>query len=139
MNLNIVALVGCLGRDPETKYFDGGTVVTKFSIAVNRPKKDGVQEADWFDCEAWGKTAEFVANYIKKGNRVSIAGSLKQEKWESKDGEKRNKVIVKIDRLENLTPRDRSQDGAPSAVAQRTPLPAVGAGRPSTFDEEMPF
>ena len=139
MNLNVVALVGCLGRDPETKYFDSGTVVTKFSIAVNRPKRDGVQEVDWFDCEAWGKTAEFVANYIKKGYCVAILGNLKQEKWESKDGEKRQKVIVKVDRLENLTPRDRSQDGAPSAVAQRTPLPAVGAGRPSTFDEEMPF
>jgi len=138
MNLNVVALVGCLGRDPETKYFDSGTVVTKFSIAVNRPKKDGVQEADWFDCEAWGKTAEFATNYIKKGYRISIAGSLKQQKWE-KDGEKRSKVIVRIDRLENLTPRDHGQGGAPSVAAKPTPMPAAGAGRSSTFDEEIPF
>ena len=124
MNLNVVALVGCLGRDPETKYFDSGTVVTKFSIAVNRPKKDGVQEADWFDCEAWGKTAEFATNYIKKGYRISIAGSLKQEKWE-RDGEKRSKVIVRIDRLENLTPRDPDQaGGAPARTAGRSTPPA---------------
>jgi single-strand DNA-binding protein len=135
MNLNVVALVGCLGRDPETKYFDSGTVVTKFSIAVNRPKKDGVQEADWFDCEAWGKTAEFVTNYIKKGNRVSIVGKLKQEKWEDRTtGDKRSKVMVAVDRLENLTPRDPDQaGGAPARTASRpaSPIPAL--------DDEIPF
>lgn len=136
MNLNVVALVGCLGRDPETKYFDSGTVVTQFSIAVNRPKKDGVQEADWFDCKAWGKTAEFVTNYIKKGSRVSIAGHLKQEKWVDRNtGENRSKVMIVIDRLENLTPRDPS--AAPAS--KPSPMPAVGQGRPSTFDEDVPF
>jgi single-strand DNA-binding protein len=121
MNLNVVALVGCLGRDPETKYFDSGTVVTKFSVAVNRPKKDGAeQDPDWFDCEAWGKTAEFVTNYIKKGYRVSIVGKLKQEKWADKNtGENRSKVMVAVDRLENLTPRDPDQTGAPRPAAAR--------------------
>ena len=135
MNLNVVALVGCLGRDPETKYFDSGTVVTKFSIAVNRPKKDGVQEADWFDCEAWGKTAEFATNYIKKGNRVSIVGKLKQEKWEDRTtGDKRSKVVISVDRLENLTPRDPDQaGGTPARTASRpaSPIPAL--------DDEIPF
>jgi single-strand DNA-binding protein len=137
MNLNVGALVGCLGRDPETKYFDSGTVVAKFSIAVNRPKKNGVeQDPDWFDCEAWGKTAEFVTNYIKKGNRVSIVGKLRQEKWEDRTtGDKRSKVVVAIDNLENLTPRDPS---APPA-SKPAPMPAAGHGRPSTFDEDVPF
>ena len=133
MNLNVVALVGCLGRDPETKYFDSGTVVTKFSVAVNRPKKDGAeQDPDWFDCEAWGKTAEFITNYIKKGYRVSIAGRLKQEKWSDRNtGENRSKVMIAVDRLENLTPRERDQ-GAPATTATTPP-----AATPT--DDEIPF
>ena len=132
MNLNVVALVGCLGRDPELKYFDSGTVVAKFSVAVNRPKKDGESVADWFDCEAWGKTAEFLGNYIKKGNRISIVGKLKQEKWEDRtSGEKRSKVVVAVDRLENLTPRD------PDHAANR--LPAAGHGALSNFEDDVPF
>jgi single-strand DNA-binding protein len=132
MNLNVVALVGCLGRDPETKYLDGGKVVTKFSIAVNRPKKGGnEQDPDWFDCEAWDKTAEFVTNYIKKGYRVSIVGKLKQEKWADRNtGENRSRVMVSVDRLENLTPRDQ---------AASAPAPAPGHGALSNFDDEVPF
>jgi len=129
MNLNVVALVGCLGRDPELKYFDSGSVVGNFSIAVNRPKKDGESVADWFDCKAWGKTAEFLGNYIKKGYRVSIVGRLEQEKWEGKDGEKRSRTVVVVDRLENLTPRDQAA----------APAPAPGHGALSTFDADVPF
>ena len=133
MNLNVVALVGCLGRDPETKYLDNGKVVTKFSIAVNRPKKGGEKETDWFDCEAWGQTAEFASNYVKKGNRVSVVGSIRQEKWEDRTtGQNRSKVMIAVDRLENLTPRDQS---APAPA----PTPAPGHGAPSRFEDDVPF
>ena len=61
--MNSVSLIGRLTADPETRYFESGKVVAKFSIAVNRTK----DEADFFEIEAWEKTAEVVSQYCKKG------------------------------------------------------------------------
>jgi len=97
MALNTVALVGNLGKDPEMKYFDSGKVKTSFSIAVeNRIKDDqGKYGTDWFDCCAWGKTAEVIAEHFKKGSRIAVAGQLIKEYW-TDNGNQRSKILVNV-------------------------------------------
>lgn len=100
MNLNIITLVGRAGRDPEVKYFESGKVVCKFSLAVNRMKKD---ETDWFDLEMWGKTAEVAANYVKKGSLIGIQGSLAIESWTDRNtGGSRSKPFIRVENLSLL-------------------------------------
>lgn len=100
MNLNIITLVGRAGRDPEVKYFESGKVVCKFSLAVNRMKKD---ETDWFDLEIWGKTAEVAASYVKKGSLIGIQGSLAIESWTDRNtGSSRSKPFIRVENLSLL-------------------------------------
>lgn len=97
--LNTVSLVGRLVRDPEAKQV-GQYEKAGFSIAVDR---DFGKEktTDFFDCDAWGKTAEFVNKYLKKGALVAITGRLQQDTWE-KDGKKYSKVLVVADKVNSL-------------------------------------
>src|SRR5207253_8922365 len=97
-NLNKVMLIGRLTRDPETRHTQGGNSVTNFGLAVNRTyrRKDSdeqVEETTFVDIEAWGKTGETFARYMKKGRQAYVEGRLKLDSWE-KDGQKRSKLTV---------------------------------------------
>ncbi|TYQ31485.1 MULTISPECIES: single-stranded DNA-binding protein [unclassified Pseudanabaena] len=106
MTLNKVHLVGRAGRDPEVKYFESGSVVCKFTVAINRVTSNRDEPPDWFDLEAWGKTAEIASNYVKKGSLVGVVGSLKFDRWNDRStGEERQKSVILIDRLELLGSR----------------------------------
>ena len=108
MNLNVVHLIGRVGRDPEIKYFDSGKVKCTLTIAVNRIKKD--EPPDWFDLELWDKVAEIAANYVKKGSQIGIKGSLKIETWNDRNsGANRSKPIIRVDKLDLLDSKKDSQ------------------------------
>lgn len=108
MNLNVIHLIGRVGRDPEVKYFDSGKVKCTLTIAVNRIKKD--EPPDWFDLELWDKTAEIAANYVKKGSQIGIKGSLKIETWNDRNsGANRSKPIIRVDKLDLLDSKKDSQ------------------------------
>ena len=101
-NINVVVLSGNLGQDPELRFTPKGTQVASFSIASNRIWYDREtnqknEETSWIRCEAWGKMAETINNYVKKGSHVVIHGRLKQDKWEDNQGQQRSiiKVIVR--------------------------------------------
>ena len=94
-DINSVIMSGRLTRDMEIRQTSGGTSVGGFSIAVNR-WNGKEEEACFFDCRLWGKRAESLEPYLKKGTALTIAGSLVQERWE-KDGDKRSKIIVNVD------------------------------------------
>lgn len=99
MQINIVNLVGRLGRDPEIKFFESGKVNAKFPIAVNNPfNKD---QADWFNVEVWGeKTVDVVAKYCKKGSLVGLTGYVKIEHWDdTSTGAARSKPVINIDNI----------------------------------------
>jgi single-strand DNA-binding protein len=81
-----VVLVGRLGQDPEIKYFDSGSVKAKFSIAVDRNFSKENKETDWFNIEVWGRQAEFVSEWVKKGSLVSVTGQLEVQKWTDQAG-----------------------------------------------------
>ena len=116
VSLNSVNLVGRTGQDPDIRYFESGKVKATFSLAVDRGRKD--DQPDWFNVECWGKTAEVVAQYVRKGKLLSIQGSLKIESWvDKKTGATRSKPIIACDRLQMLGSK-RDEEGGQKVVEQ---------------------
>ena len=122
-SFNNVILVGNLTRDPEIRFTTSGVAVASFGLAVNnRYKKDGnvVDEVSFFDIEAWQKTAELCAEYLKKGRSVLIQGRLKQDRWEDDHGAKRSKVKIVAVAVQFLgaKEKDEAADTPAAAVAE---------------------
>jgi single-strand DNA-binding protein len=95
-DVNHVVLIGRLTRDAELKYTAGGQAVCKFSIAVNRRKKNGDQwedEANFFGIVLWGKQGESLQSYLVKGKMIGVDGELRQDRWQQ-NGQNRSKVEV---------------------------------------------
>lgn len=119
--MNVITLAGRAGRDPEVRYFETGTMVANFSLAVNGLGRDA--ETEWFNLEIWGKTAQIAADYVRKGKQIAVTGSIKTEKWiDRTSGQEREKKVVKVDRLELLGSK---ADGS--------------GGNSAPSDEEVPF
>ena len=103
-DINRVFLVGRLTRDAELRFTTAGTPVGKFSIAVNRSKKNGDQwdeEVNFFDIVLWGKTAEALSKYLTKGKQVAIDGELRQSRWEQ-DGQPRSRIEIHAGNIQLL-------------------------------------
>ena len=95
-DINKVILVGRLTRDAELKYTGSGQAVCKFSVAINRRRKNGdqwVDEANYFDIVLWGHQGESLNQYLTKGKQVGIDGELRQDRWQQ-DGQNRSKVEI---------------------------------------------
>ena len=105
-SLNKVMLIGNLTRDPDLKYTPGNQAVCEIGLAVNRKyrTKEGEdrEETTFVDCEAWGKQAEVLKQYMTKGKPLFIEGRLKLDTWEDKDGGKRSKMRVVIENFQFL-------------------------------------
>ena len=104
-----ITIVGRLTRNPETTETSNSSV-TKFSLAVNGWKDD---EVSYIDCDAWGKVGEVVQQYCEKGKQVAVAGTLRIEKWEDKEGNKRSKPIVNVRDLTLLGSKDDAKATEP--------------------------
>ena len=111
--MNKVLLIGRLTRDPELKYLQGsGTPVANFSVAVDREftGKDGKKEVDFIDIQVWGKSAENCTNYISKGSKVAIQGSLRIDTYQNQEGEKRKITKVNAVRVQFLDSKKNNND-----------------------------
>ena len=114
-DINHIILVGRAGRDPVMRYFESGRVVTNFTLAVNRPVKDGL--TDWFDIEIWGKPAEIAGEYVKKGSLIGIEGKVRWDSWNSKEtGELNIKPMIVADNIRLLGSK---KDNNPEAMVQQ--------------------
>ncbi len=115
MSLNHIALIGNCGKDAELRYTPGGAAVAKFSLAVNEKwtdkSGDKQEKVEWFDCTLWGKQAETLAEYLKKGKQVYVDGRMRSNEWE-KDGVKRRSWEVNVRTVVLLGGR-RDDDGQP--------------------------
>ncbi len=80
--INQATIVGRVGKDPELRYFESGSSMATFSVAVNRPTKN--KETDWFDIKLWGKSAEIAGEYVRKGSLVGIIGQVDFDSWNDK-------------------------------------------------------
>jgi len=111
--MNLVCLIGRLGKDPELRVTQGGISVAKFSIAVDR--RDEAKNTDWFDVTCFGKVAENTGKYMKKGCMVGVTGRLQQDKWQDKQsGQNRSKVSIIAGQVDFLS-RAESNQAAQSA------------------------
>ena len=112
-DINCVALTGRLTRDGELKYSQGGNAVVRFSLAVNRSKRnsDGTwsDEASYIDCIYFGKSAEAINSYLTKGRQIAVNGELRQSRWES-EGQTRSRIEVYVTNLTLLSGPNRQSD-----------------------------
>lgn len=107
--MNRVVLVGRLTKDPELRFTaNKGTAVTRFTLAVNRDykKEDGTQEADFINCIAYSKRAEVIAQYLTKGKRFSVAGSIRTGSYDEQDGTRRYTTYVVVDGFDFIDSSD---------------------------------
>lgn len=103
-DINQVVLVGRLTRDAELKYTNSGAAICKFSLAINRRRKNGeewVDEANFFDITLFGRQGESLSRYLQKGKQVAVQGELRQERWEQ-DGQSRSKVGIYANNIQLL-------------------------------------
>jgi single-strand DNA-binding protein len=114
-NLNKVLLIGRLTRDPETRATGGGSSVVQLGLAVNRTytrrdSNERVEETCFVDVEAWGRTGETIARYMKKGRQIFIEGRLKFDTWE-KEGQRRSKLSVVCDNFQFIDSQGGGDEG----------------------------
>jgi len=138
-------LTGNLGRDPEFQTTQSGQMVAKFSLAVRQQKKDA--PAFWVKVEVWGKQAEYVANYLKKGASVCVTGQVAEESWNDKTtGELKKAVVVKNASVESW--QARAEGAAPVQQWNQPPAAAPAPAAPQQwnqaplepdYDDSVPF
>lgn len=117
MNVNIVCLAGNLTRDPEVRTTNSDMSICSFGLAVNERRKEG-DKAHFFDCKAFGKTAETIAKHFTKGKPIFLRGRLQLEQWEDKDGQKRSKVSVIAEEFQFV---ESKRDGAKRSESDDVP------------------
>lgn len=114
-NLNRVMLMGNLTRDPELRHLPSNMAVTKVGLAVNRTwrNQQGEQqeETTYVDCEAFGRQAEVINQYLQKGKPIFIEGRLRLDQWQDKDGNNRSKMKVIIERFQFIDSRGGGEGG----------------------------
>jgi single-strand DNA-binding protein len=152
-DINHVVLVGRLTRDAELKYTANGQAVCKFSVAVNRRRKNGdqwVDEANFFDIVLWGRQGESLNQYLVKGKMVGVEGELRQDRWEQ-DGQNRSKVEIVAANIQLLgggAGSGGSGGGAPGggygerrgdAYGDRPGQDAPPQGGDDGFADDIPF
>jgi len=141
LNLNKVILAGHISNDLELKQTQqSGTSVIALTIAVNGRGKPGEQPpAYFFDCKAWGKTAEFISRYFRKGSSICITGELRPDSWTDQQGQKRSKLYVNVD--EAMFVDSKSDNGSNDQPAYNP----YGSAAPANFEEvsgedpDLPF
>jgi len=115
-SINKVFLMGHLTRDPELRYTPNGMPVADFGIATNRKYKDkggeSKEEATFVDLVAFGKRAETIGTYLKKGRLLYVEGRLRYESWESKDGQKRSRMRVVVENFQFMDWKEKEEVSA---------------------------
>lgn len=142
MFINRVELYGNLTRDPELKALPSGQQVANFSIATNREWKDKdgkkQEQVEYHNCVAFGRTAEVIGQYLKKGRPMHIEGRLQTRSWEA-DGKKNYRTEVIVDRFQfGSSPKDGAQSGASSA-ASSSPSVLPDYPEEEVNPEDIPF
>ena len=145
-SFNKVILLGNLTRDPELRYTPKGTAVARLGVAVNRrwTGENGEQreETTFVDVDAFGKQAEVLGQYMKKGRPIFIEGRLRLDTWEDKQsGQKRSKLGVVLEGFQFVgSAQGRDESGeAPARPAVSRPASAAGDDAPPPEEDDVPF
>src|SRR5215467_15695221 len=146
-NFNKVILAGNLTRDPELRYTPKGMAIAKLGMAINRTWKsetgENKEEVTFVDADAFGRTAEVIAQYLKKGRPILVEGRLRLDQWDDKQtGQKRSKLGVVIEGFQFLGGGNRGEGGG---EAPRRPAAPSAPSTPSSEpdmpppDDDVPF
>ena len=153
-SVNNVILLGNVGKDPEIRSTGGGTMVATFSIATSERSKDPqgnwVDRTEWHNIVAYGKVAEIIRDYVKKGSKLYVEGRLQTRNWDDKDhaGRKVYRTEIIISDLSLLSGREEgsgpynraSQGGGASSFDQRQPAGADDISQQAEIsDDDIPF
>ena len=144
--MNKVILMGRLTRDPEVRYTQGDkpTAVARYTLAVNRTyKRQGEPDADFINCVAFGRSAEFAEKYLRQGLRIIISGRIQTGSYTNRDGEKAyfTNIIVESQEFAESKAASASNSGY-QASPSPSPSADIGDGFmniPDGIDEELPF
>jgi len=131
--LNQCQFIGRLGADPEQRATPSGKTVTSFRLAVSE-KRGGEEKTEWVSCVCWEKTAEFVGQYMQKGNLAYVSGKMQTRKWKDQSGIDRYTTEIIASTVQNLSPRADDSD------RQKPADPTYGQhGFDRSTGEEVPF
>ena len=134
--MNSVQLIGRLTRDPEVRYTDGGVSIARFSLAVERRfKQENGADADYINVVSFGKTAEFIEKYFRKGMKVALNGRIQTGSYTDKDGKKVYTTDVIAENVEFCESKGNSANNDAPAPASDGDFMSV----PDGIDEELPF
>ena len=145
--MNKVILMGRLTRDPEVRYSQGenASAVARYTLAVDRRfKRDGEQSADFINCVAFGRTAEFAERYLRQGVKIAVTGRIQTGSYTNRDGVKVYTTDVVMEEQEFAESKAASGASNSSYQASPAPSPSVDIGDgfmniPDGIDEELPF
>ena len=143
-NFNKVILAGNLTRDPELRYTPNGKAIAKFAMAINRnwttDTGEKKEEVTFVDIDSFGRQAEVISQYLKKGRPVLIEGRLKLDQWDDKQtGQKRSRLGVVLESFSFLDSGNRSEGGGSSDAPRSTrPAPAPAAAPAGGGDDSGP-
>lgn len=157
--INKVILIGNLGADPETKYMPSGSAVTNVSLATSeswRDKQTGEQQerTEWHRVVFFNRLAEIAGEYLRKGSKVYVEGSLRTRKWQGQDGQDRYTTEIVANEMQMLdsrgdagmgggdySPQPRQQQYQQQRPAQNNPQSHSAPAAPDmdSFDDDIPF
>lgn len=145
--MNKVILIGRLTRDPEVRYSQGedAKAIARYTLAVNRrTSNNGEQSADFINCVAFGKSAEFAEKYLTKGIKIAVVGHIQTGSYTNKDGVKVYTTDVFVEEQEFAESKNNAGgNGAENSAPANRPAPAASQDGfmniPDGIDEELPF
>ncbi len=156
-SVNKVILIGNLGKDPEMRYMPSGEAIANFSVATSenwtdKTSGDKKEATEWHRVVFFGRTAEVIGQYVKKGSKIYVEGRLQTRKWQDKEGQDRYTTEVRGDVMRMLDRRGETSgpmDDAPPAESRR-PAPARAGAAPAAsrapatsgfddMDDDIPF
>jgi single-strand DNA-binding protein len=133
--LNKITATGRLAADAETKFLPNGDAITNFRVASDVGFGDK-KTTNWFACSIFGKRGEALAQYLTKGQQVSIFGQLTLREWTDRDGAKKLSPDIRIDEIELQGGKQQGEQAAPAA---KRPQAKPQQGGMAAFDEDIPF
>jgi single-strand DNA-binding protein len=160
--INKVILIGNLGNDPEVRYSQAGAAITNISVATSETWKDKQtgqpqERTEWHRVVFFNRLAEIAGEYLRKGSKVFVEGSLRTRKWQDREGQDRYTTEIVANEMQMLDSRGGGQGGgqgggfqpqddysrsappAGSGQAAAAPAPAAPAGDYDNFDDDIPF
>ena len=144
-NLNKVMLMGNLTRDPELRHTPNNTSVASLSVAMTRrwrnQQGEQQEETTFVDCEAWGRTAETINEYMRKGRPIFIEGRLKLDQWQDQNGNNRSKLKVVVDNFQFVDSRGAETEGGGGRGGQVPKAQPAGpdAAHQPVQEDDIPF